>query len=306
MNSPLISVIVPVYNAEGTLRQCVDSILGQGNKDFELLLVNDGSNDNSPAICDEYSQKDNRVKVFHKPNGGVSSARNLALDVAQGRWICFIDSDDYITENYFDITSGNSDDILIKGYKTFDDIEIVDFFNLSSIPKTSNISFFITYCFSYSILLRGPVFKFYKRDIIGDLRFLTDMVIGEDANFVFKYMAKCKSFKLLDEGAYMIRKNEKPYEIRYSMDVKSAANSLNHLYDAFSSLNAVHRINPSLFLPYLSFFKLLSKEDWCQHPQKWYKDPIVKRLYKQIWPFLSCKQRVSLLITKYYNLCTCK
>ena len=152
MNSPLISVIVPVYNAEGTLRQCVDSILGQGNKDFELLLVNDGSNDNSPAICDEYSQKDNRVKVFHKPNGGVSSARNLALDVAQGRWICFIDSDDYITENYFDITSGNSDDILIKGYKTFDDIEIVDFFNLSSIPKTSNISFFITYCHNvYSV-----------------------------------------------------------------------------------------------------------------------------------------------------------
>lgn len=306
MNSPQISVIVPVYNAAKTLQQCVDSILGQGNKDFELLLVDDGSQDGSAAICDDYSAKDIRVKTFHKINGGVSSARNLALDFAQGKWICFIDSDDYITENYFDIDLDSSADILVKGYKTFNDNEIVDFFYLSSIPKTSDISFFITYCLSFSILLRGPVFKFYKRDIVGDLRFLTDMVIGEDAYFVFKYLAKCESFNLLDDGFYMIRKNENPYEIRYSMDVLNAANSLNHLYDAFSSLREAHSVNPSLFLPYLSFFKLLSKEDWCHHPKNWYKNPIVNSLYNQIWPFLSYKQKVYLLIIKYYNLCSYK
>ena len=80
MNQPKISVIVPVYNAEKWLRRCVDSILAQTYTDFELLLVDDGSTDGSGAICDEYTAKDSRVRVFHQPNGGVSSARNLGLD----------------------------------------------------------------------------------------------------------------------------------------------------------------------------------------------------------------------------------
>ena len=82
--TPKISVIVPVYNAEKYLHRCIDSILSQTFTDFELLLINDGSKDSSGAICDEYAAKDNRVRVFHKENGGVSSARNLGLDNANG------------------------------------------------------------------------------------------------------------------------------------------------------------------------------------------------------------------------------
>ena len=93
--TPKISVIVPVYNVEKYLPRCIDSILSQTFTDFELLLIDDGSPDNCGKICDEYAAKDSRVRVFHKPNGGVSSARNLGLDNARGEWIAFIDSDDF-------------------------------------------------------------------------------------------------------------------------------------------------------------------------------------------------------------------
>ena len=91
-----VSVIVPVYNTEKYLNKCIDSILAQTFTDFELLLIDDGSTDNSGFICDEYAEKDKRVKVFHKENGGVSRARNLGIDNAQGEYLSFIDSDDYI------------------------------------------------------------------------------------------------------------------------------------------------------------------------------------------------------------------
>ena len=104
---PLISVIVPVYNAEKTLQLCVDSILCQDCKDFELLLIDDDSKDSSSAMCDEYEAMDNRVKVFHKANGGVSSARNMGLDNARGEWITFVDSDDLITQGFFDSIENN-------------------------------------------------------------------------------------------------------------------------------------------------------------------------------------------------------
>lgn len=97
-----ISIIVPVYNAEKYLHRCIDSILAQTYTDFELLLINDGSKDNSGFICDEYKDKDTRIRVFHKENGGVSSARNLGLDNAKGEWISWVDSDDYIDSTMLD------------------------------------------------------------------------------------------------------------------------------------------------------------------------------------------------------------
>ena len=96
----LFSVIVPIYKIEKYLSRCIDSVLAQTFGDYELILVDDGSPDNSPKLCDKWAEKDKRVKVIHKPNGGVSSARNEGLKVAKGEYICFCDSDDEVLPNY--------------------------------------------------------------------------------------------------------------------------------------------------------------------------------------------------------------
>ena len=98
----MITIIVPNYNSEKYLPRCIDSILAQTYTDFELLLINDGSTDSSGVICDEYATKDSRIRVFHKENGGVSSARNVGLDNAKGEWIGWVDSDDYIASNMYE------------------------------------------------------------------------------------------------------------------------------------------------------------------------------------------------------------
>ena len=98
----MISIIVPVYKAEKYLSRCVDSILGQTYKDLEVILVDDGSPDGSGVLCDAYAAKDSRVRVIHKENGGVSTARNVGLDAAGGDYISFVDSDDYVDPDMYE------------------------------------------------------------------------------------------------------------------------------------------------------------------------------------------------------------
>ena len=95
-NSPLISIIIPVYKVEPYLRDCIDSCIQQTYKNIEIILVDDGSPDQCPDICDEYAKKDSRIKVIHKKNGGVSDTRNVGMKIAKGEWWTFVDSDDYL------------------------------------------------------------------------------------------------------------------------------------------------------------------------------------------------------------------
>lgn len=292
----MISIIVPVYNAEKTLRQCVDSILTQEYKDMELILVDDGSKDGSPAICDEYEEKDSRVKVFHKENGGVSSARNVGLDYAQGEWITFIDSDDFITNGYFDGVVGRQEDLLIRGYKCFKGKIIWgssdELFHISSFMGL--LETFIT-----SPIIRAPWSKFYKKTVIGILRFLTDMKIGEDAYFVFKYLAKCNSFAVLPHGEYVVRLADKPDEVKYAISVDYAVQSLTHLKEAFEGLSMVHSIDKSLFLSFIGYFKSISVSDWHNNKAKWYRNNDVKALYNYVWTALSVKQKFRVLVARF-------
>ena len=116
---PKISIVVPVYKAESFLHVCVNSILAQTYTDFELILVDDGSPDDSGVLCDEFASSDDRIRVLHKKNGGVSSARNLGMSVASGEWLCFIDSDDFVDQTYLeDFLKLPKSDLLIQGYVT--------------------------------------------------------------------------------------------------------------------------------------------------------------------------------------------
>ena len=124
MNSPLISIIIPVYNAEKYLRQCLDSVLAQTYTNWECLLVDDGSKDSSGTICDEYASKDSRFKVFHKENGGVSSARNVGIDNMTGEFVSFIDADDLLyPSSLAELIVGIKDGVgsSVGGFIHFDD-----------------------------------------------------------------------------------------------------------------------------------------------------------------------------------------
>ena len=119
-NMPEISIIVPVYNAEDYLVRCLDSIKKQNFTEWECILVNDGSTDNSVELCNRYADEDSRFKVINKNNGGVSSARNVGLDVAVGTWIAFVDSDDFVDPDYLTIPESlRNCDIVQKSYTIF-------------------------------------------------------------------------------------------------------------------------------------------------------------------------------------------
>ena len=126
---PLISVIVPVYKVEKYLSKCVDSIINQTYENLEIILVNDGSPDKSPKICDEYALKDKRIKVIHKENGGLSDARNFGLNAMSGEWVSFVDSDDFVSkfyiENLFHLIKENNADIAITEFLYINDSQIL-------------------------------------------------------------------------------------------------------------------------------------------------------------------------------------
>lgn len=136
MEKPLISVIVPAYNVEKFIGKCIDSILRQSFKDFEVLLIDDGAKDSTPEICDACAKKDSRIKVYHKENGGLSDARNYGIDRMQGKYVTFIDSDDYVDSGYFEylyslITQEENIQIAICGKKSVREDE-----NASPDPET--------------------------------------------------------------------------------------------------------------------------------------------------------------------------
>lgn len=134
-----LSIIVPVYNVEPYLRRCVDSILNQTFSDFELILVDDGSPDSCGAICDDYAARDRRIKVIHKANGGVSYARNEGLDIAQGEYIGFVDSDDYIHPKMYEILVGVIEreqvDLVQCGYQRVCPEETTTYFPIDGFPE---------------------------------------------------------------------------------------------------------------------------------------------------------------------------
>lgn len=293
-NPPLVSVIVPVYNAEKTLRQCIDSILSQENQDFELLLMDDGSKDASPSICDEYAGRDGRIHVCHKKNGGVSSARNLGLDLAKGEWVTFIDSDDEISEHFLTIPDVENEEVIIKGYVKRNGDVIAARRLFRDAERECELSSFLSK-FLVDSIIRGPWAKFYRRIIIGNLRFHPDMRIGEDACFVFDYLQKCNTCFLSGNGYYIFTMSGVSDEVKYAISVEYAVLSLNYLKEAFLKLSNAHGLDRRLFLPYINYFKCISKNDWGKTPSKWWGNKDIRANYRYVWPDLTMKQKIRLI-----------
>lgn len=213
MNSnkiPAITVIIPVYNVEKYLHQCIESIINQRFTDFELLLIDDGSTDNSPDICDYFQSKDMRIKTFHKKNGGVSSARNLGIQEARGKWICFIDADDWVGTKYLEelYEAVDSDNLLIvQGFNRLDNHKklpvTLDFGNLTVSSKSYFELFSVKELHRYGY----PYAKLYNRKVVIDnnIHFDIDIVCIEDAIFMYEYLLKTKTVKFIEGTNYFYR-----------------------------------------------------------------------------------------------------
>lgn len=197
----LFSIIVPVYNSEKRLKKCVDSILSQTVSDFELILIDDGSVDSSGDICDKYSIADNRVRVIHKSNTGVSDSRNQGIIYAKGKWIIFIDSDDTVQNNYLYSFSLDSD-IEFQGVNVFRGIEE----DVSSRMVYTDERF-SSDCAS-KILLKGvntaPWGKCFRKSIITEysISFPQEISYGEDSIFLFEYLTHCKTARYVSAIGY--------------------------------------------------------------------------------------------------------
>ncbi|MDP3444388.1 MAG: glycosyltransferase family 2 protein, partial [Ignavibacteria bacterium] len=213
INKPKISVIIPVYNTERYLPKCVESILAQTFNNFELLLIDDGSSDNSGRICDKYAQEDSRIRVFHKTNGGVSSARNLGIDNAKGDYICFVDSDDFVLANYLkDLIEHclpGEIGIVIQGYNRYNLhgklIRIHKYPN--ELLKAGR--FYLAFS-DYKIFWSGgPVAKIFVTNVLNEkrIRFDSNIQLGEDLIFLLEYLKFADYIKLSESVNYQYMLN---------------------------------------------------------------------------------------------------
>lgn len=223
----MISVIVPVYNVDKYLNACIDSILRQSFDDFELLLVDDGSSDSSPAICDEYASRDPRVKVFHKANGGVSDARNTGLDHARGEYVAFIDGDDWIQPDYLEMLhdrmQSGSFDLVTSGLVWWhsdndQEVDSLDEVPLLDIDVESDMVSLLS-----QHHMTSPVSKLYRMDIIKEagLRFDTRLSFGEDRDFNIRYLRFAKLVSTIGYAGYFYRR-----DLQDSLSVRK----INHNY----------------------------------------------------------------------------
>lgn len=205
-NTPLVTIIVPVYNAQEYLHRCIGSLLEQSFVDFELLLINDGSKDNSGVICDEYAAKDERIRVFHKENGGVSSARNLGLDNAKGIWISYVDSDDWVAKDYLKNLVGHAKigiDLVISfpTYIYTDGSSSKPNYLSKLVDEHNFEKIFVEHSMHQNT---SPWSKLFRREIIesANIRFCEDMHIGEDLLFLYTYMLSTAKIYISSDTDY--------------------------------------------------------------------------------------------------------
>lgn len=200
----MISIVVPVYKAEQHVGRCVDSILAQSFTNFEIILIDDGSPDRSGIICDEFAKSDERIRVIHKKNGGVSSARNAGIEVSSGEWLCFVDSDDYIVPTYLeDFCIAGGQDLLIQGYKKEYQNGMVECFGFDNCTSDS-IPEILSYT-ELNYIINSPCFKLFKKQIVkeNNIKFDEKTSYGEDHLFVLDYLKHIHNINYSNSKGYI-------------------------------------------------------------------------------------------------------
>lgn len=255
----LISIVIPVYNAEKYLEQCLNSIKDQTYKNFEVILVNDGSIDHSESICMDFVKVDTRFKYFTKVNGGASSARNFGLDHVTGDFITFIDADDWVDENHLEVLinniKDNNSDMVVSSIKKFDMSNNFHFRMYSNQEK---------YLLNYNKLNREEflvilpklilannsykiaVSKLFKKELVSDIRFDESIIYGEDLEFFFKLYLNINSISYIDEVTYVYRLHDESSSSKFGqLHMKQELAIYKKMYERIEELGlpTIHYVN---------------------------------------------------------------
>jgi glycosyltransferase involved in cell wall biosynthesis len=310
---PLISVIVPVYKVEAYLNKCIDSIINQTYKNLEIILVDDGSPDNCGTICDEYAKIDNRIKVIHKTNGGLSDARNAGLNIATGDWITFVDSDDWIDYNLYSLLLEHSihEDLIVfdvrhifqnskcvepdkhKGFSiTIDDNNIQSLLDLlisSKLGYTCN--------------------KLFKRTKIGNLIF-QNIPFREDLIFILKYLENIHTLKYIPVCGYnYLQRNSSLLHKNNLIDLRQIDIVEDHLKVGISKISKKHNlaIYNYILLPYLTDIlirDIIRNDSLTSQEKLLYTQNIFEKNFIKNIKFRYCKNKMQLFFvfcTKLHN-----
>ncbi len=240
-----ISVIVPIYKVEKYLRKCVESVINQSYSNLEIILVDDGSPDKCPVICDEYSKKDNRIIVIHKPNGGLSDARNYGIEKATGKYISFIDSDDYVSYDYIEYLYNNikreNADISIVLPQTFFKEET----NIKVKNKPEKIRVFNSKTALITMLYQKEFDtsawgKLYKKDLFDNIKFPVGKLY-EDISTIYKTFLKSDTIVYSNQKKYFYLKRKDSI-----MGQNFKEKDMDYIFQAEDMYNDVKKINDEI------------------------------------------------------------
>ena len=205
----MISIIVPVYKVEKYLPRCIESILNQTYKDLELILIDDGSPDNCPQICDEYAKKDSRIVVLHQKNKGVSAARNAGLNLAKGEYIGFVDPDDFVVPEMYETMSGEMErqqvELAICGYDYFDENGNVDIKRLYKSRENELLTqkeIMNRFSDMPPSIRHGVWNKLFKKNLLHEIRFIEGLHSSEDVFFLNEYVLRVKKAVMIHQPFY--------------------------------------------------------------------------------------------------------
>lgn len=289
-DEPGVSIIVPVYNTKQYLSRCIDSIMSQRFTDFELLLIDDGSTDGSGDICDAYAEKDNRVRVFHKENGGASSARNVGLENAIGDWVTFVDSDDYVLDDYLSLCSEKNENLCTQNWR-YANGEVNEWFEPQIVDNEDCQSFLKENL--HTDMFRTACCSFFKRKILieNGIRFDTRFKLGEDTLFVMDYYRYVDSIRIMGNSCYIYNRQDN-WNNKYCLSFGEAISYLSTFMDKYDALP----FKSMSVLPFMfNFIKKMTKIDNLCDELKWVVTKPVLRYKKKQLPYKGVKYRM-----KYY------
>ena len=267
----VVSVIVPVYKVENVLHYCIDSILNQTYKDFELILVDDGSPDRCPKICDDYAEKDSRIKVVHKKNGGLSDARNAGMAVATGKYISFIDSDDYVSDDFFECLL----DVMNKENSDIAECSVVKFYEDNRFDEISDdlsVKTYDTQDAMSALIAENPFHqhvwnKLYKTELVKDIPYAVGK-LNEDEFWTYQVFGRANKVSKLNKTMYYYFQRNSSimgvgYNIRRLDALEGKANRQKYIENNFPDLSTQAKIDlyGSCMFAYQSVLKFMSGAD---------------------------------------------